>query len=256
MLLQLLFAFAFSDLILSSQFIKDGEAIKSITYLSSSNFLVESPTKKSALLFNGDKDQFYIIDHKEKKITTVSQKDLFTYARKRAKLAPDVKQIKKDLPALFNLELEKMLDEVLLASDLSYQKLDIRVEAVKDDKKWKKLSTTRYDAIIDGKKALSLWLLPYKTAKLSADEIRSIVVCAKLLRFFISSMGQETSSTVEASYLKVLEKEPGILVYTEQLSPMSKVEASSQLLEFKRAKNLSRKFNIPLSYTQTSFVPK
>ncbi|MCB0349505.1 MAG: hypothetical protein KDD37_11765, partial [Bdellovibrionales bacterium] len=249
-------SFAFSDLMLSSEFSKDGESVKSITYLSSSDFLVESPTKKSGLLYLGDKDQFYIIDHKDKKMTTVSQKDLFIYARKRAKLSPNTKEIKKDLPALFNSELESMLDEILKTSDMSYQKLNIRIEAAKDDRKWKKHSLRRYDAIVDGKKTLSLWLLPHKVAKLSKTEIKSIVVSAKLLRFFISSMGQETSTTVEAAYLKALEKEPGILVYTEQFGPLFKVDASSKLVEFKRVKSLSSKFKVPLSYTQASFVPK
>lgn len=252
LLLQILHA----DLVLTSEVTVNDEKIKSITYLSDRDFLVESPTRQSALLYNGKDDQFYIIDHKDKKITMMYQKDLFVHARKRAKLAPNTDEIKKNLPNLYNHELESALDDILKASDMSYQKMSMQVKAEDNSKKWKNLATQKYDAIVDGKKTLSLWVVPATNFKLTTNEMQSITTSAKLLRFFIASLGQETSSTVEVAYLKVLEKNKSVLVMTEQYGPNFKVEASSRLIDFKRGKSFASKFKAPTTYTQTNFVPK
>jgi hypothetical protein len=256
MVLFLLLQPLFADLVLTSEVINNNEKITSVSYLSEENFLVESPSRQSALLYLGKNDQFFIIDHKEKKLTMIYQKDLFIHAKKRAQKNSGIKDAKKNIPETYGADLEKSLGEVLKASDMSYQSIQLQVKESSDNRKWNKYETTKYDAIVEGKKTLSLWVLPYKLLKLSEEEMSSVILNAKLLRFFIASLGQETASTIELAYLKVLEKEKSLLVFAEQYGPNFKVEASSRLVDFKRAKSFATKFKPPSTYIQTNFVPK
>jgi hypothetical protein len=185
----ILISVSFAGITMTSQF-KDlknakAEPTTQTTYLEKDLIRMDMKADKSdiSIIFRGDKELFWMVDHKKKSYTEITKEDLEAIQKAAQQAIAGIEEAMKELPSGLSSKLQGIMQSK------PEQKSEIIYNKVAVDQKVNQWVCEKYEGTRDDKKEIEVWTTEWKKLGLTESDLTGF---SQMGNFFTSMMKNMT----------------------------------------------------------------
>lgn len=156
---------------------------------------IKTDKEEITTIFRGDKELFWMIEHKEKRYTEMTKQDLEKIQKEMEQAISQMQELTKELPGGLKNKVQSII------APTPSTKPPITYQKVASNEKINQWLTDKYIGFRNGKKEIEVWTTPYEKLALKAEELKAFEKMGEFFKNIIKNtnwfyqIGQDEKST-------------------------------------------------------------
>lgn len=248
--ISLLVSSSIAGIIMNSQFQdlqnKKSKPMTQIVYLQKDKIRIDMKSEDAdiSMIFHGDKEVFWMIDHKEKIVTIITKDELKKLSKEMEQAMESMDEAMKELPPEMQAKMKDMMQTKHTAqTKISYKK-------VGSNEKVNQWICNKYEGYANNKKEVEIWTTGWEKLGLKKEDVSCF---EKMGQFFSSMMKNKRWSYKVGLDEKEKEMYYGFPVKTITFEK-NKAKDQFEILSIKQEALKETVFQFPKGYKKESFM--